>query len=76
MKDENVKLLALLLGGAAVGATLAVLFAPTKGSELRTKIVDEAGGLKNVLSSKLNEVGGIVDRLTEMYNHYSRAATK
>ena len=56
MDSHNGKLLAALLGGAAVGATLAVLFAPAKGSEIRNKIIEEAGGLKDVLASVINEL--------------------
>jgi len=59
MDSNNGKLLAALLGGAAVGATLAVLFAPAKGSEIRNKIIEEAGGLKNVLASIIHELEGL-----------------
>jgi gas vesicle protein len=59
MEAPNGKLLAALLGGAAVGAALAVLFAPAKGSELRNKIVEEAGGLKDVITKVIKELHGL-----------------
>jgi len=68
MNNQNLKLLAALIGGAAAGAALAVLFAPAKGSELRNRIMEEAGGLKDVLTDKIHEVSGILDQVTGMYN--------
>lgn len=35
---KNLSILIAVLGGAAVGATLALLFAPEKGEDLREKI--------------------------------------
>lgn len=35
---RNLNLLYAFLGGAIVGASAAILFAPTKGSDLRSKI--------------------------------------
>lgn len=35
---KNLSILFAVLGGAAVGATLALLFAPEKGEDLREKI--------------------------------------
>ncbi|WP_395063419.1 YtxH domain-containing protein [Flavobacterium sp.] len=45
MKNSNVVL--GILGGAAVGALLGVLFAPAKGSETRKKIRDKGSDLKD-----------------------------
>jgi gas vesicle protein len=58
MESQNGKLLAALLGGAAVGAALAVLFAPAKGSEIRKKIAEETGGLKDVISKVIQDLNG------------------
>jgi gas vesicle protein len=42
-----VSLLAGFLTGAVVGATLAILFAPTSGQELQTQIQDRYYGLRD-----------------------------
>lgn len=42
-----------LLGGAAAGAVLAVLFAPTKGSDIRSKVSADLNRTKNDLSDYL-----------------------
>ncbi len=54
MKD-NSKILGALVLGAAAGAVLGLLFAPSKGSELRTKIKDNAEDLIDELAEKINE---------------------
>jgi len=67
MEKRNEKLLIALLGGAMVGAVLAVLFAPSKGSDLRVKIADEAGGLKDLLLEKIDEVNGVLETISGFY---------
>ncbi len=62
MKSTNTTLLAALLCGAAAGAALAVLFAPSKGSDFRNKMQEDAGELKSKLTQKLEE---IVENLSE-----------
>lgn len=54
MKD-NTKILGALVLGAAAGAVLGLLFAPSKGSELRKQIKDNAEDLIDELSEKINE---------------------
>jgi gas vesicle protein len=54
MKD-NTKILGALVLGAAAGAVLGLLFAPSKGSELRQQIKDNAEDLIDELSEKINE---------------------
>lgn len=57
--NDNVKLLSALLLGAAAGATLGLLFAPEKGSELRRKL---AGNAEDLIDQFQNKV---VDRVVD-----------
>jgi gas vesicle protein len=66
METPQSKLLVVLLGGAAVGAALAVLFAPAKGSETRSRIIEEAGGLKDVLTKVIQELKVFQSGASEM----------
>ena len=54
MSDTG-KVLGALVLGAAAGAVLGLLFAPEKGSELRSKIKDGADDLLGQLTDKINE---------------------
>lgn len=51
-----------VLAGAAAGATLAVLYAPDKGSNTRRKIVEGVNGKANAIAGKFN---GYVDRMSK-----------
>ncbi|MCW3072509.1 MAG: Gas vesicle protein [Bacteroidetes bacterium] len=53
--SDNGKVLGALVLGAAAGAVLGLLFAPSKGSELRQKISDNAGDLIDELTEKIGE---------------------
>ncbi|MCW3076580.1 MAG: Gas vesicle protein [Bacteroidetes bacterium] len=54
MKD-NTKILGALVLGAAAGAVLGLLFAPSKGSDLRQQIKDNAEDIIDELAEKINE---------------------
>jgi gas vesicle protein len=53
--SDNGKIIGALLLGAAAGAALGLLFAPSSGEELRKKIKDNSGDLMDELSDKINE---------------------
>lgn len=59
MKGLNV--LAAFLGGAAVGATLGILFAPEKGKDTRAKIADILR--KKGIRLSRNEMENLVDEI-------------
>jgi gas vesicle protein len=53
---SNSKLIAALIGGAAVGVVLGVLFAPDKGSNLRKSISSSAKDFADKILSKAEEM--------------------
>jgi gas vesicle protein len=53
--SDNSRVLGALVLGAAAGAVLGLLFAPSKGSDLRKKITDNASDLIDELTDKINE---------------------
>ncbi|MEE1182959.1 MAG: YtxH domain-containing protein [Paludibacteraceae bacterium] len=72
----NAKTILAFLGGAAVGAAVALLVAPTSGKELRANIALKGEELKKQIELKLKEkgisrenwdalIGKIADRLDE-----------
>jgi gas vesicle protein len=72
--NNNTKLIVALLGGAAIGAALGILFAPGKGSDTRRKIFDTAKDLANSLEKKMkHEYGsnGHSDRHEEEVNEFA-----
>ncbi len=60
MNDTNNsgKVIGALLLGAAIGATLGILFAPDKGSETRRKISAKGNDLNDNFKEKINEFFG------------------
>lgn len=54
--SENNKILLALLGGAAMGAALGLLFAPTDGKETREKVADAAQDLGKKIMKKAEEM--------------------
>lgn len=53
--SDNTKVLGALILGAAAGATLGLLFAPDKGSEIRKKIKGNVDDIIDQLTEKINE---------------------
>jgi len=68
--NSNLKILGAFILGAAVGATLGILFAPNKGSRTRRKILNDAKllteGLKHELIEKANSLLEKAEDLEEM----------
>lgn len=62
MKDTGI-ILASLVGGAAVGAALAMLFTPKSGLEMRQQ-------LKDTLGDELNKMKNSVENLREEMKAY------
>lgn len=59
---NNLTLISAFLGGAIVGAGAAILFAPEKGADLRSRITDLLRK-KGIICSQ-NEIDALVEQLT------------
>jgi gas vesicle protein len=72
MKD-NTKVLGALVLGAAAGAVLGLLFAPSAGTDLRKKIKDNADDIIDELSEKISQgketLAGLRDRAMDKAEH-------
>ena len=66
------KVLLGIVGGAAAGALIGVLFAPDKGSNTRKKILDSSKDYVDDLKGKLE---GLVQNATNRYDSYVSDAT-
>jgi gas vesicle protein len=64
MKDST-KILGALVLGAAAGAVLGLMFAPSSGNELRKKLRDNTDDLIDELAEKINEGKETLSGLTE-----------
>lgn len=63
---DNMKVVGALVLGAAVGATLGVLFAPKKGSETRQDIADNAKKMgKNLKDKFQNKVDDLKSQVAK-----------
>lgn len=58
MSNERTNGILGFLAGAAVGATLGVLFAPRSGKETRERIANKANGLKDELDEFIDRARG------------------
>lgn len=65
--NDNGKILAALLGGAALGAVLGILFAPEKGTDFRQKMVDNGKGLGDNLLGRVDQVKEAITELSEKF---------
>lgn len=54
--NNSGKIISALIIGAAVGATLGILFAPDKGSETRKKINEEGKKMSDAIKDKFNKM--------------------
>lgn len=66
-KNGNGKLIGALVIGAAVGATLGVLFAPDKGSETRKKLMAKGRDLKNKATDLMDQATTKSDKSKTTY---------
>lgn len=56
MSNNNGKTVLALLAGAAIGASIGILFAPDKGSKTREKIKDDFDDKKNEIKDKYEDL--------------------
>ena len=76
----NAKNILAFLGGAAIGAAVALLLAPTSGQELRNNIALKSEELKQQIEAKLKEKGiskenwdALITRIAAKLDEYAGA---
>lgn len=79
MNDSSFgKVFCALVGGAAIGAALGILFAPAKGTVTRRKIARTSRDIKNSVTDKLHDIvesaEEIIEDIRETANEYFDAA--
>lgn len=55
--NDNSKIVLAALGGAVIGAGLALLFAPASGKETREKIAKKAEEAKDAVAESIKSIG-------------------
>lgn len=76
--NMSAKNILAFIGGAAVGAAVALLFAPTSGKELRANLAVKGEELKKQIEQKLKEKGiskegweGLMNRIVAKLDEYA-----
>ncbi len=75
-REENGSIgtsLVIFLLGVAVGATVAILYAPAAGAETRAQIADKAGQLKE---KAVELKGQVVEKASEIKTQVAQKATE
>lgn len=61
--SDNGKIVGAVLLGAAVGAVLGLLFAPSKGSDLRKRIAEKTGDILDKFTDNVSEGKDVLSEL-------------
>ena len=64
-----------LLAGTVLGAGLGMLFAPKPGSELRTRLTEQAGKLRSTAADGYQQASGKVTQIVDRGREASRSRT-